>query len=222
MNHSTHSHKNIRIGQVYGSWSVVELPVRVGKYYKVLCVCKCGETKLVDTYTLLKGKTKSCGKGSCKVVTKTHDKSSHALYSVHANILNRTHNPTGSNLCYEGIEVCDEWSNNFMSFYDWAMRSGYRKGLSIDRINRAGNYTPDNCRWVDVVVQSQNRGVTRRSTTGYKGVYKEKRDTLRPYYFIVIYKGCRYSKYGFISAEEARESRAKYVADNYPELVYID
>lgn len=59
-----------------------------------------------------------------------------------------------------GITVCDEWKNDFQSFYDWSMSHGYDDSLSIDRINNDGNYAPGNCRWATRIIQSRN---TRRS-----------------------------------------------------------
>ncbi len=32
-----------------------------------------------------------------------------------------------------GVRMCDEWRNNFKSFYDWALANGWRKGLQIDK-----------------------------------------------------------------------------------------
>lgn len=61
-----------------------------------------------------------------------------------------------------GIKVCDEWANDFMSFYIWAMNNGYDPDApygvtTIDRIDVNGDYCPDNCQWVDMKTQSQNK-----------------------------------------------------------------
>src|SRR6185503_1916158 len=33
----------------------------------------------------------------------------------------------------KGVIICEEWLNDFMSFYNWAMANGYKKGLQIDK-----------------------------------------------------------------------------------------
>lgn len=55
-----------------------------------------------------------------------------------------------------GITVCDEWKNDFISFYQWSVNNGYQEGLTIDRINNNGNYEPSNCRWTDNFTQQSN------------------------------------------------------------------
>ena len=37
------------------------------------------------------------------------------------------------------------------------MANGYADNLTIDRIDNNKGYSPDNCRWVDYVVQNENK-----------------------------------------------------------------
>ena len=56
-----------------------------------------------------------------------------------------------------GIKMCDEWRNNPKSFLDWAYESGYRKDLTIERIDVDGDYCPENCTWITRAEQQRNK-----------------------------------------------------------------
>ena len=56
-----------------------------------------------------------------------------------------------------GISVCKEWSDSFRVFFLWAIKSGYNRGLSIERIDVNGNYEPSNCRWATLQEQNENK-----------------------------------------------------------------
>lgn len=58
----------------------------------------------------------------------------------------------------KGIIVCDEWSNNFLAFYDWSILNGFSPNLEIDRIDNNGNYSPENCRWITHHENCLNKG----------------------------------------------------------------
>lgn len=60
-----------------------------------------------------------------------------------------------------GITVCEEWLNDANAFVSWAITNGYKDGLSIDRIDNDGSYCPDNCRWVTLAENNQNRRSSR-------------------------------------------------------------
>ena len=129
---------------------------------KWLCKCDCGNKKIVTNSNLRNNSTKSCGCLQKENKTK-HNKWNTRIYRIYYGIKQRCYNPKYSRY-YDyggrGITVCDEWKNDFMSFYNWAMANGYRDDLTIDRIDVNGNYKPHNCRWISREEQQSN---TRKS-----------------------------------------------------------
>jgi len=148
------------------------------RYYILFCpYCK-KEFKAQARYYNTIG-LKSCGKCASglrdlSVYTRTHGLSTTPIYHVWSAMKARCNNklnPAFKNYGGRGISVCDEWSNDFKKFYDWAMQNGYKKGLQIDRIDNDGHYTPSNCRYVTPFVNMSNqREMVKTNTSGYKGV----------------------------------------------------
>lgn len=56
-----------------------------------------------------------------------------------------------------GTIVCDEWLNDRQAFIDWSLTHGFRKDLTLDRIDNNDNYSPENCRWTDWKTQECNK-----------------------------------------------------------------
>ena len=97
----------------------------------------------------------------------THGMSKHPGYHAYRNMRDRCTLPTchaWDNYGGRGITVCARWLVSFENF--WAdMAPGYRKGLSLDRIDNRGNYEPSNCRWADQKTQDRNKRTNRHVDT---------------------------------------------------------
>jgi len=128
--------------------------------------------------TIISGRATECKSCAAKISSTTHGLRKHKLYSIYDAIKQRINNINNKNYKYyggRGISIFEEWENDFIIFFDWAMLNGYQEGLTIDRIDNNGNYEPSNCRWVDMKVQSRNtRLLISTNTSGYRGVCFDK------------------------------------------------
>ena len=56
-----------------------------------------------------------------------------------------------------GVEVCDEWKNNFRVFAKWANDNGWKPKLSIERKDLNVGYCPQNCTFITMAEQARNK-----------------------------------------------------------------
>lgn len=154
----------INIGDKFNKLTVLEKTnQRINRSIIYKCQCDCGNITYVKSTNLIKGYIKSCGCLQRKMASKcnkTHGLSHTKLFYVWQDMIKRCFKENHHAYKYyggRGITVCNEWKNDFMSFYNWAINNGYEEGLTIDRIDVNGNYEPNNCRWVTMKVQCKNR-----------------------------------------------------------------
>lgn len=69
----------------------------------------------------------------------------------------------------KGITVCNEWRESRNNFREWALKNGYKIGLTIDRIDSDGNYCPENCQWLTKSENSRRASAKRRRTAEGRG-----------------------------------------------------
>jgi len=167
--------KNL-LGKVFGRLTVIERIENKNSRTQWKCRCECGNVHNVISKSLVNGSTKSCGCLRREIVMEcntTHGLSKTRLHKTWRGIIQRCNNKKNTRFKYyggRGIIICDEWLNNFKSFYDWSIKNGYSDDLTIDRINNDGNYEPGNCRWITMLEQCHNRGLHPKNKSGCSGV----------------------------------------------------
>ena len=161
------------LGKRFGMLTVINEAPKQGRWSCWLCKCDCGKEKIVKTDNLVRGFTKSCGCSTIKLQLKSRKVDMHSrdrLYRIYYKIKRRCNRPNVKYYSSKGVKLCEEWNNDYYSFYNWAMNNGYKDNLSIDRIDTNGNYCPENCRWVDSIVQNRNKSLQSNNKSGYAGI----------------------------------------------------
>jgi hypothetical protein len=133
------------------------------------------------------------------------------LYEVWHGFIRRCHDPRRKDYAKyggHGIRVCEEWRGTsdlrswsregYQEFEKWALSHGWKKGMTLDRVNNGAGYGPNNCRWVSKKGQAYNRRInvyiTHEGKT--KTLTQWAKDTGIPDYVI-----CKRRKAGWSDAE---------------------
>lgn len=143
----------VKAGERFGRLVVLgEAPQKNG-HRRFYCKCDCGNMTTPILANLRKGQSKSCG------CLRNHGHCEERIYicwaAMKRRCLTKT-NPYYKNYGGRGITVCEEWME-FMPFYEWAMNNGYRENLTIERNNNDKGYFPNNCTWIPLPKQHQNK-----------------------------------------------------------------
>lgn len=160
-------------GQRFGkltaySYSHVELSTG-RKMAAWLCVCDCGNKKIIQAHHLRGGKSRSCGCSLFEEKKPGGDRRKWPGYGIWWQMIQRCSNPNVNSYKHyggRGVSVCDRWRHGT----EGTSVSGFEcffedmgpppAGLTLDRIDCNGNYEPANCRWATAEQQRTN---TRRS-----------------------------------------------------------
>lgn len=158
-------------GDVFGRWTIQRQPYIDKQGRKVADVlCNCGAEKIVRVDGLQSGKSKSCGcfhkeRAKQSNLVHGHTRKSEGTspeFRSWDHMIQRCTNPNSDaykNYGGAGITVCKRWLDSFQAFLD---DMGLRPhGTSLDRVNGAGVYSKETCRWATRAEQADNRSCTR-------------------------------------------------------------
>lgn len=155
------------VGQRFGMLLVVEKMPTDNISTKFLCKCDCGNEKVVVGSELNRGNWKSCG---CNRTPRTtFQYRDHPLYDVWKGMKARCRDKKHRGYSIyggAGVKVCELWQNDFISFYNWSIKNGYKEGLQLDKDiipKKLGIpallYSPEMCSWVTAAENSHAKDV---------------------------------------------------------------
>lgn len=164
-------------------WKLRKIPIEKGDRYGRLTLtgndrmdgrirfleaeCDCGVIGFYRMGQIRSGNTSSCGclqRERASLASLSHGYTSknmrHPVYNTWCGVKTRCRNEKSEfypDYGGRGINMFDDWANDFGCFIRWSLSNGWSKGLTLDRIDNDKGYYPENCRWTTPKIQSSNK-----------------------------------------------------------------
>lgn len=154
----------IEMGQQFARLTVVQKAESKARSAHWLCQCVCGSFVSVAASSLRSGNTKSCGclhTETVRSLRKTHGMTGSKTYWAWGRMVQRCTNPNVEkygDYGGRGIAVCERWSM-FARF--WDDMGECPPGMSLERKDVNGDYSPGNFEWIPIGRQQRNKRNTR-------------------------------------------------------------
>lgn len=159
------------IGQRFTRLTVIGEAPRVRGKRRWHCSCSCGGAATSYQWSLVAGRTRSCGCLRVEQLGKLQADSRHGMCGAEEHKIWKLM----KRRCYDckyrgfrkyggsGIKVCDRWRESFTEFYKdmGPQPSPYH---TIERFDQTGDFCPSNCRWL----KARSRKSMTRSSADYQ------------------------------------------------------
>lgn len=151
-----------------------------------LCHCDCGSSLTVKGGSLREGRTSSCGCYQKELIgdsRRTHGDCGSVEYQTYSGMKMRCLSPNNGRYADyggRGITICERWlESGSRGFENFLEDMGRRRpeGYSIERVDVDGNYTPENCIWIPLADQVNNRRINKNNSSGKTGVVWNKKNS---------------------------------------------
>lgn len=151
-------------GQQFGKWKVLRYAGSKKCTVYFVCECACGTVKDVKGASLRTGLSKSCGCLRVSFAKRQFTKHGYTknkvskTYNAWSHARQRCLNPQDKGWKFyggRGIRFDQRWADSFEAFL--ADLGPCPPGYSLERKDVNGDYSPENCVWLPLFKQAQNR-----------------------------------------------------------------